>query len=346
MPKATKPTAPHASVIVVTHNSSPYIRDCLTSVFQQQYRPGFEVIVVDSASTDTTRDIVRSRFKKAHLIESKNRGFGAANNLGVKHARGKIVAFANPDTVAEQYWLAELAAPLTTRGTITTSQVLLMSSPSRINTLGLSLHFMGLSFVRGLDRPAIDAEPGEVPGFSGAAFAMRRDDYRRLNGFDEEIFLYGEDAELSWRARREGFRILGVPKSRIRHHYRLRMDAKKLYHLERSRLLLLRKSLNPAQKFLYAPSIGLSRAMVSAYARRYGYDGRDAIRRARKEAKDVHKAPKSGTAIRSFARRTIPFSTAFPESAAARRFGFLANVVYWLNSPLPRKHPKWLRAPR
>ena len=337
-----RPTTPTASIIVVTHNSAGEIRECIHALLAQDYEKPFEVIVVDNQSTDATRNILK-RFPNVRLMENKNTGFGAGNNLGAKHAKGTLLAFANPDTIADPHWLQALLDPLRP-GTITTSQILLIDQPTRLNTIGLDLHYLGFSFVRGFQQPIFDHEPGDVPGFSGAAFAIQKKDYQALGGFDEDIFLYGEDTELSWRAHQHGFQILGVPASKIRHHYIAHMDQTKLYHLERSRQILLRKHLNLAHRILYAPSRLAARLLVNRYAARYGTAGRDAVRKARTEARRIPRTnKKNNPALRRFARRTIPFHQF--QSRTVRILGFLPNTLFTLNAPLPRRKRRWLHAP-
>jgi GT2 family glycosyltransferase len=336
--------APYVSVIVVTHNSAKWIDACLNAIFAQRFERAFEVIVVDSGSSDATTAIVKKKFPKARLEQVPNRGFGAGNNVGAKLAKGEILAFANPDTVADPDWLRELVAAIREPRTVATSQVLLADDPTKINTMGLDLHFLGFSFVRGYGRLAIDADPGEVPGFSGAAFAMRRDEYLALGGFDETIFLYGEDAELSWRARREAYRIVAVPRSRIRHHYSWRMDAAKLYHLERSRRLIVRKHHPRWRRILFAPSRLVAAILVNRFAAAYGLEGKDAVRRARKGPIDVKTPTRHGST--RFARRTIPFRTAFPTSRAARWLGFAPNLVFAIDGPWTPRRKRWLHVAR
>ncbi|MBI2077302.1 MAG: glycosyltransferase family 2 protein [Euryarchaeota archaeon] len=328
-------TAPRsdASVIVVTCNSEPWIEACLSSVFAQAPAPR-EVIVVDHESRDATVDIVRRKFPHATLIEAPNRGFGAGCNRGADAARGTILAFLNPDAVAEPGWLGGLAESLRERGTIATSQVVLLDDPARINTLGHGLHFTGLGFVLGYRQGRADPTmPTEVPGFSGAAFAMRREDYIGLGGFDDTFFLYQDDTELSWRARRRGFRILLVPASCARHRYSFRLDASKLYHVERGRRLILRKHLSAGDRRRLAPSLLFTSIAMRLAARRFGKAGRDAVSRAIREARTVPlPAAQAGEVpFRAFAARRLPWE-AFVASRTARVAGACLNFVFRLNT--------------
>lgn len=326
---------PEASVVVVTHNSAAWIERCLASLRRQDLKAFYEVIVVDSGSTDETVELVRRAHDWVKLLRAENRGFGAACNLGATHARGRVLAFVNPDTETDPGWLRELIAPLAAGGRITTSQVRLLGDPDRLNTEGQTLHFTGLGFVRGYrSKAATDAQPRPVPGFSGAAFAVRRKDFQRLSGFDENIFLYADDTELSWRARRAGFEILVAPASVVYHQYRLRLTAEKLQHLETGRWILLRKHYRWWHLLLYLPSLLLVELMGWAFALRLGFSGvaakaratRDGLRRAARPFR-----PRPAAPVPSFAARRIPFREAgFGWFVSI--LGAIPNLVFLLNA--------------
>ena len=326
------------SVIVVTYNSAPWIEACLCSVFAQQVQ-GLEVIVVDHESRDDTVTIVRSKFPRARLFEAPNRGFGAGCNRGANEARAPVLAFLNPDAVAEPGWLANLVESLSDPSTIVTSQIVLLDDPSRINTLGHELHFTGFGYVIGYRNPrSAETKPREVPGFSGAAFAMRREDFENLGGFDENIFLYQDDTELSWRARRHGFRILLVPNSVARHRYTFRLDAEKLYHVERGRRIILRKHVGRGQKVRWSPSLWLARAAMRVAALRFGRAGWRAIGRAAREARRVSipPAPAGAIELQTFLSRHLAFE-AMVESRAGKIGGAFLNLIFRINTILWRR---------
>lgn len=253
------------SVIIVTYNHREYIKDCLASVLVNK---PLEIIVVDNGSKDGTPEFIEKNFPEVKIIKSsKNLGYGGGNNLGVKHARGKYVVILNPDTKVEKNWLEELVRPLIKGKRLITTPKILLYDGSAINTIGNIVHFTGLTFTRGyLEPPDNYSKPEYLSGISGACFAMRRDEYIKLGGFDENLLAYNEDGELSWRAHVKGFRILYVPTSIVYHDYILRVPPQKIYHLEKGRYLILRKYLTARQRLAILPSLIMSEILTWGYA--------------------------------------------------------------------------------
>jgi len=89
---------PKVSVIIPTYNRSNYLYSAIKSVLNQTFED-FEIIVVDDASTDNTRKVV-DKFEDEriyYLRHNKNRGGSASRNTGIKHSRGKFIAFLDDD---------------------------------------------------------------------------------------------------------------------------------------------------------------------------------------------------------------------------------------------------------
>lgn len=146
---------------------------------------------------------------------------------------------------------------------MSTAKILLLDNPERINTCGNSVHFTGLTLCRGLGRPKNTLNKlEEVDAVSGAAFAIRRDLFDELGGFDEDTFLYMEDTDLSWRARLAGWRALYAPTSVVLHQYTLRLTSQKVFYQERNRYLMLLKNLKWPTLLLLMPSLALAEVLT------------------------------------------------------------------------------------
>lgn len=254
-------TVSRTSIIVVNFNGGSRLQACLQSLVDY-VGAGSEVILVDNASSDDSASDAERAFPQVTLVRSsENLGFAGGNNLGVRHAKGDYLAFINPDTIATPGWSETLVAALEAHPSagLATSRVLLLQDPTRINTCGNEVHCTGLTLCRGMgmDSEAL-AQAAEVAAVSGAAFAMRRELFDLLCGFDEAFFLYMEDTDLSWRVRLLGYRCLYVPNSVVYHDYTLRFGENKTYYQERNRYLLLLKTLQWRSLVVLSPALLLA----------------------------------------------------------------------------------------
>lgn len=268
-PTLAAKTLPLSSVIIVNFNGRRYIKQCLRSLLHVP-SPNHEIVLVDNASTDGSAEYVERSFPEVQLIRNEfNLGFGQGSNIGARRARGKYLVFLNPDTRVEPGWLQELIAALASDPKIglATPKILLMGDPQRINACGNEVHLSGLTLCRGMgmDRSALSS-PKEVSSISGAAFAIRRDLFESLGGFDEAFFLYMEDTDLSWRARLAGYRCVCVPSSAVYHDYALRFGAKRMFYRERNRYLMLIKGYRWRTLLVLSPVLFLAELITWGFA--------------------------------------------------------------------------------
>lgn len=209
------------TVVIPNWNGGDFLRLCLRSVEQQTYER-IELIVVDDASTDASAAIVSAEFPKAALVRfSRNRGFAHAANVGMRRARGSIVALLNNDAVAEDRWIEELAAALdrNPQAGSAASKMVLWDRPGVINSAGDIFRKSGVPDNRGAweeDRGQYDEE-AEVFGACGGAVAYRRSMLDDVGLFDERFFMYCEDVDLAFRAQMAGYRCVYAPRAVVRH---------------------------------------------------------------------------------------------------------------------------------
>lgn len=258
---------PSASVIVLTFNARPFIADCLHALDAQTFTDS-ETIVVDNASVDGTAEYVREHFPWVRLLVSpSNGGYGAGNNLGASSARGEILVFLNPDTIPASDWLANLIGAMRQQHRrFATSKIVLQSDPERLNCAGNQVHFLGLSFCRGLNAPASNYSQLElVSGASGAACAISKDLFTRIGGFDPTFFLYHDDVDLSLRALLAGERCLYVPTARVAHNYDLSLPPIKWAWIEAHRYAVLLKAFTPRTLLVLLPALIAIDALTLAY---------------------------------------------------------------------------------
>jgi len=100
------------SVVIITRNRAEWLKDALNSIVGQSRQPD-EVVVVDNASEDHTRDIVPAFSDKLNIkyVYEATRGIPYARNAGFRNSTGDIIAFIDDDCVAVPDWLKNIEIP-------------------------------------------------------------------------------------------------------------------------------------------------------------------------------------------------------------------------------------------
>jgi N-acetylglucosaminyl-diphospho-decaprenol L-rhamnosyltransferase len=222
------------SVCIVSYNTRDELVACLLSLREVTHRP-LEVIVWDNASSDGCADVVRERFPEVRLVESRdNLGFGVACNRAAAMASHEWLLFLNPDTTVTPGFiepLLDLARRHPEGGLYGGRTLRPDGSPDPRSCWGLPSLWSLFCFATGLSTifarsPLFDPESlgkwprdteREVGVVTGCLLLACRDFWDRLGGFDETYFVYGEDSDLSLRARRAGARPRITPDAVITH---------------------------------------------------------------------------------------------------------------------------------
>lgn len=230
---------PAVSVIVVAHRAGAALPRCLESLARQDEE--LEIVVVDNGAEDGEIREAAAREGVRIVGTGRNLGFAAGCNAGASTSRGDVLVFLNPDTVAADGAIDALAATLADRTIgIAMARLRLLDAPTLLNSRGNVLHVAGFAWVGGLGEPVETAAVlRDIPSASGAAMAVRADLFRELGGFTEELFLYGEDVELAWRAHLRGLRVVMEPRADVFHDYEFARNGSKHYFLERNRLVFV-----------------------------------------------------------------------------------------------------------
>ncbi len=192
------------SIIIVSYNTQDVLRECLLSL-DREVKLSKEVIVVDNASTDGSAHMVATEFPQFMLIRStSNLGFSAANNLGLKRAKGNYMILLNSDTVitpdsigtwlhAHEHTKAMISGP-TLMYPDGTPQTSAWKVPRPLDSVLEAVSLHRLFGRRGY--PAQIPEIGREVGFvSGAAMLFHRTVFLELGGLDPILF-WMEDVDL------------------------------------------------------------------------------------------------------------------------------------------------------
>jgi GT2 family glycosyltransferase len=239
--------APDVSVVVVNWNRREYLRACLSSLAGQR-GVDFETIVVDNGSSDGSAEMARAEFGVRVIANAGNRGFCAANNQAFAAARGQFIALLNNDAEAAPDFIANLrrAFDVATDIGMAAAKVLVWDDPGRIDKAGHLIYPDGQNRGRGtgeIDHGQYDRQE-ECLWPDGSAGMYRKAMLEAIGGFDEDFFMFADDAELGLRARIAGWRCLYVPDAVVRHHRGGSIGAgsvERIFLIERNRVLLAAK---------------------------------------------------------------------------------------------------------
>lgn len=228
------PAVPELSVIVVAYNTREVTRRCLDSVLAA-VPSDWEVWVVDNASEDGTAAMVRERFPQVRLIaNTENVGYRTANNQAMRRAGGRRFLLLNSDVeLSRREAVAELVAAFDGDARLAAVGACLVApdgrprpsarrfpGPLRELILRFLLFHLLARRVRGrvlLGEHAVPEQAIEPDLITGACMLVRGEAFEQTGGFDEGIFLYGEELEWCARLRGQGWRIGYAPRAKLTH---------------------------------------------------------------------------------------------------------------------------------
>src|SRR6202789_4535666 len=220
------------SITIVTYNSGRFIKRCIESVLEQDYSFK-EIIVIDNNSSDGTIDILESFEDRCRIVyNEENIGFAAAQNQAIGLSSAGWVLTLNPDVLLLQGFIDALvtAGNLDSRVGTVCGKLLTMTSAFDFPEKPTKVDSTGIYFtpnLRHLDRGSLEVDNGHyrnyeyVFGATAAAALYRREMIEDISiggeFFDNDFFVYREDADVAWRAQLLGWRCLYTPLARGYH---------------------------------------------------------------------------------------------------------------------------------
>jgi N-acetylglucosaminyl-diphospho-decaprenol L-rhamnosyltransferase len=290
---------PEVAVVVVNWNAVELTQRCLDSLVKQRADEPVLTVVVDNGSADGSADTLERRNPGIPVLRrAVNGGFGAGVNEALRSPAltgVRFVVLLNNDAIAEPGFLDAIVRPLREDPTVAaaTARILLDGRWRRADDAAdgaagkpVLADSRGAAWVRadssglvltnstgnvldhagnGMDRDWLAPHPveadREVFGFSGGAAALRVSALDRVGLFDESLFMYYEDTELSWRLRRAGWGIVYAPDALVRHEHAASSGTG-------SRLFLVSNTRNRlAVSLLHAPPGMLARGIARTVGR-------------------------------------------------------------------------------
>lgn len=212
---------PICSVIISAKNEAERIEACFDSLGQQRTKFSFEVILVDNGSSDGTFSLASKlarEYKNFRVFRERQPGSASARNLGARRARGDILLFTDADCRLSKTWIQEMAKPLLAEssyplaavGGRTVSEFAKPERPTLVERyLDQLFDFW--------ERDRLAAFPAFLPWAPTCNFAVRREIFLGLGGFDGRWKNAAYDVDFCWRLVLCGFVLGYAPKAEVRH---------------------------------------------------------------------------------------------------------------------------------
>lgn len=249
------------SIIIVSWNVADLLAACLESLFTPENTSlSYEVIVVDSASTDHTVAMLRERYPQVTLLpQAENLGFVRCNNIGLEHAKGRYFLLLNPDTEVIGDALPRLVAYMDQNPEVG------ITGPHTLNTDGstqstrrhfpsIAVGFLESTWLQALapksllDHYYITDQPDNatfpVDWVQGSALMARQEVYAQIGGLDPGYVMYSEELDWCKRAKEAGWEVHYVGHAQIIHHggkSSEQVTARRHIHFQQSKLRYFRK---------------------------------------------------------------------------------------------------------
>lgn len=217
------------SIIIVNYRQFVFLEKCVESLSRLIKSADYEIIVVNNSPEEDLTPLLK--YPEVSLIQSDNSGYAAANNRAAKKASGKYLLFLNPDTIIENDFLPDVM-DVFRDGKIGAAGLKLYYPDRKFQvSFGKDISITGeiknkkaekLYYKNKLDELSVlEAEHKDtvsVDWVSGAALVIPASVFREVEGFDEDFFLYYEDADICKRIRNAGYEVIFFPCAGIIHY--------------------------------------------------------------------------------------------------------------------------------
>jgi hypothetical protein len=242
---------PEVAVLVINYNGKHFLKACLESLEKQTYK-NYQVYIVDNASADGSIEYVKQHFPWVKtIVFSENLGFAKAYNEATRMINADYAVFLNNDTKVDANWLSELVKSALEDESVVVvgSKILFYDRPNILQHAGAKITPIG----GGVDvgQYELDEEKYNKREFAGAvcgaAMLVRKYEFLKLGGFDDDLFAYFEDTDFCWRAWLHGFKVIYVPTAVVYHifggSWGPRNNPNRLFLGQRNRLIGMIKNL-------------------------------------------------------------------------------------------------------
>lgn len=229
------------TIIIVNYNSMAYLKKCLNSIINSQYKVNVEIFVSDNNSKDGSIDMVKNEFPQVFLVENKNNlGYSGAANRAIRQSSGRYILILNNDIEVLDNPLDLMVERINRDSDIGLLGCMLLNSDK---TLQQSFGYFKYGFISEAIQKFIfnryrnenslmgrylvktHKKFREVDWIRGACIMARRKAMEDVGLMDENYFMYFEEVDLCKRIWRKGWRICYFPDAKMIHHGGISSDA-------------------------------------------------------------------------------------------------------------------------
>tara|TARA_B100001750_G_scaffold236866_1_gene241272 strand:- start:602 stop:1525 length:924 start_codon:yes stop_codon:yes gene_type:complete len=240
-------------VVIVNWNTGPFLYECVLSLLNYGKKSIQDIIVVDNLSADDSLENIQNLEGVTLIKNDKNYGFARGCNIGANYSKSDYILFLNPDAriyvdtleVCLNFYEKEennnigiLGVKLEDEKGEINSRCSRFPSASNIfsHALGLDKLFPSLgSFMIEFDHRSTRF----VDQIIGAFFMVRKEAYNQLGGFDERFFLYMDEVDFSFRAKKLGYKSIYLSEAEAFHYGEVsssKVKSRRLFYSLRSRI--------------------------------------------------------------------------------------------------------------
>src|SRR3989344_1080623 len=280
-----KNTKINVSIIIVNYKVEKELISCINSILKSKPKTTHEIIVVDNDKEDKLKTSLKKIFPQVIYIKSKNNlGYGGGNNLGARYAQGKYLFFLNPDTkvldgaldnlynffinnhnvgIISPLFLDNNLKPFKSQGSKELTPKNIIFCQSFLRKIFSNKNIYNENALIDWDLKS----SREVSSVPGAAMMVSSNLFRRMEGFDENFFLYFEENDISKRISGLGYKLFIVPSAKIIHL--VGRSTKNLNNIEnvysKSRYLYLKKHYGLLKAIFTQMILSTNRTFVSLF---------------------------------------------------------------------------------
>ena len=234
------------SIIIVSFNTEKLTRECIESVVKNTEGISYEFLVMDNISKDGSVEMLKGLSQKLPLTLIANKdniGFGAANNQGMKEAKGRYLLLLNSDTFVKDNTLGEMVFWMDENPKVGISSCALRNKdgslqgtggyfPNLFRVFAWMFFLEDIPFLSKLIKPYHPMHPNspfykgeeffkkaqERDWLTGAYLLFRREVLNDVGYFDKDYFMYVEEIDYAYRAKEKGWQVWFLPKWAITHY--------------------------------------------------------------------------------------------------------------------------------